>query len=115
MIIRRKQMESFTNQMRRQFEQRMGHHLRAKFPRETTSLDERTLEHLTISGIRRAERYGINFEDDIQRYLEYMMVLSHDFDTNPRTAWAGNILRRRDIDGAQKIDVIDSVYLFARS
>jgi hypothetical protein len=108
-------MELFSDYMRHQFEGRMTHHLRARFPDETRAFDEHSLHEVVIWGIRRAEGYGIDFEDDIRRYLEYMMVLSRDFDTNLQTAWAGDILRRRDVDGARKMTEIDNVYLFART
>lgn len=107
-------MEIFGDNMRRQFERRMTHHLRARFPKETMTLDERSLQDVVVSGIRQAEGYGIDFEEDVRRYLEYMMVLSPDFDADPHTAWAGAILRRDDIDGALKMDHIDNVYVFTR-
>ena len=114
MIIRRQQMEVFGDYMRRQFEWRMVHHLRARFPNETMLLDEDSLQDLVVSGIRQAEDYGIDVEEDIRRYLEYMMVLSRDFDTNPHTAWASDILRRGNIDGSRKMDEIDNAYVFTR-
>src|SRR5437764_719501 len=104
-------MEVLSEYMRRQFEDRMVKHFRANFTDQTRTVDEQSLRNLTICGIDRAEGYGIAFEDDIQRYLEYMMVLSQDFDTNPETSWAGDILRRGDTDGAQKMSRIDNVYL----
>ena len=115
MIIRREQMEVFGAHLRQQFEQRMTHHLRARFPDETRAFKEDALWEVVVAGIRQAERYGIDSEDDIRRYLEYMMVLAPDFDTNPRTAWAGEILRGCDVDGARKMEDIDNVYLFTRS
>ena len=39
------------------------------------------------------------------------MVLGEDFDTKPRTSWAGNILRSGG-DGARKMSRIDNAYLF---
>jgi hypothetical protein len=114
MMIRRDQMHVLGKYMRRQFEDRMTKHLRDNFPAETQALDDPNLRKLVVSGIGRAESYDIESEDDIQRYLEYVMVLSHDFDTNPKSSWARRILLRRDIDGTQKMSRIDNVYLFSR-
>lgn len=114
MVIGEQQMEAFSKYMRRQFEDRMVNHIRASFSDQTRQLDEQGLRKLVILGINRAEGYGIAFEDDIQRYLEYMMLLSQDFDTNPRSSWAGNILLDDGVDGAQKIARIDNAYLLSR-
>src|SRR5580693_5149435 len=97
--------------MRARFERSMLHHLRAGFPDQTQLLDDERLSNLVRAGIRRAESYGIEFKDDIQRYLEYMMMLSEDFDTNPRTSWAGNILRSGATAGDRKMSRIDNAYL----
>ena len=107
-------MEALSEHMGRQFEDRMVKHLRATFPEQTLPFDDNGLRNLIVGGIKRAEGYGIVFEDDIQRYLEYMMVLSQDFDTNPHTSWAGDILRGGDTDGAQKMTRIDNAYPFFR-
>ena len=106
-------MEILCDYMRRQFERRMTDHLRARFPSESMAFDEHSLQDLVVSGIRLAQGYGIDIEEDIRRYLEYMMVLSRDFDTSPRTAWAGDILRS-SIDSARKMAEIDKVYVFTR-
>ena len=107
-------MEAFSESMRRQFEDRMVKHLLSRFPDQTSSLDQQALRDLTQWGIDRAESYEIGFQDDIQRYLEYMMVLSTDFDTNSNTLWAGDILRNKFIEGSEKIRRIDNTYLFPR-
>ena len=87
--------------MRRQFEFLvLAGHLRSRFPE--CALDDETLHSVIVSGIARAESYEIEVEADLQRFLEYMMVLSLDFDTAPRSAWAGEILLRREIEGLRK-------------
>jgi hypothetical protein len=114
MLIRPEQMDVFADYMRREFVGRMMKQLRANFPDCTRTLDDQGLRILVERGIAAAERYGIAFEDDIQSYLEYMMLLSQDFDKNPNTSWAGDILRLRDTDGAEKMSRIDNLYLFSR-
>ena len=112
LIIRRRQLDALSRYMRRQFETRMAEHLRSRFPEVTDELDDEKLDRLIVSGIARAESYGIYFEADLQRFLEYMMVLSLDFDTASRSAWAGEILRRRELGGSEKISRIDNAYVF---
>jgi len=111
-VISQRQLDAFSLSMRHQFETRMVDHLRSGFPDNTYQMDERTLSTLVVSGLVRAESYGIEFEWDLQRFLEYMMVLSFDFDTAPGTAWAGEILRRHELSGSEKITRIDTAYVF---
>jgi hypothetical protein len=61
------------------------------------------LRLLIDAGIEKAEYYGITAEDDVQTFLEYMLTYSPDFDTDPETSWAGEILCRKDIVGALKM------------
>ncbi len=112
LIIRQQQLDAFSRYMRRQFETRMADHLRSRFPEATYQLDDGTLDRHIASGVARAESYGIEFEADLQRFLEYMMVLSWDFDTAPRSAWAGEILRRPELRGPEKMTRIDNAYIF---
>jgi hypothetical protein len=36
-----------------------------------------------------------------------MVMYGHKFDTNPDTAWAGEILHAKELDGTAKMDLID--------
>ena len=89
-------------------------HLRANFPDHKVTSDEPGLRSLIGTGVERAAGYDITYEDDVRRYLDYMLTLSPDFDTNPATSWAGQILRRKGASGAQKMQRIDNVYIFSR-
>jgi hypothetical protein len=113
MVIRRSQMGVFAEYMRDQFSVRMQKHLRTAFPEYTKALDEASLRELIASGIEKAAGYNFEFEDVIQRYLEYTILLSEDFDTDPATSWAGNILRDAD-SASRKMSRIDDAYLFSR-
>jgi hypothetical protein len=101
--IRKEQMQVFGEFMLQRFKDRMVRHLRTDF---LLQLEKMTVEQLRIlvdNGIKKAARYGINTEDDVQHFLEYMVVYSPDFDTNPETSWAGDILSRRDMEGVSKM------------
>jgi hypothetical protein len=114
MIIRKRQMETLSKQMRLQFEDRMVAHLRSNFPNHDLISDEEKLRLMIQGGMVRAARYDITFEDDIRRYLEYMLTLVPDFDVNPSASWAGEILRSNRIDGTNKMRRIDNVFVFSR-
>jgi hypothetical protein len=113
MIIRQQQMEMLSHQMQQQFENRMVAHLRMNFPSHHLTANEQSLRTLIRKGIERTKDYDVVFEDDIRRFLEYMVVISPDFDANPATSWAGDILRSKNATGVQKMRRIDNVYVFS--
>ena len=100
--------------MRQAFENRMVDRLRANFPDHGLTSDEPSLRSMIRQGIERAATYDVVYENDVARYLDYMLILSPDFDTNPETSWAGRILRRQGLTGAQRMRRIDDVFVFSR-
>lgn len=103
LTIRKEQMQVFEERMRRQFEDRMVKDLGTKFPDQTKTMAEDGLRSLIDAGIEKAKHYGITAEEDVQAFLEYMLIYSPDFDTDPETSWAGEILCREDIIGRLKM------------
>jgi len=63
--------------------------------------------------MEKGKSYGIEFENDIRRYLECMVVHGADFDEARGTAWAGAILGKTDLNGTEKMDEIANYELFA--
>ena len=112
LTIRREQMEAFSQHSLDQFEAAMIRHLRTRFPAQTEARLDPDLRRMIKDGIGRAAVYGITFENDVKRYLEYMVLYGPEFDQTPETAWAGDILRADDLDGTEKIDRIDEAELF---
>jgi hypothetical protein len=84
------------------------------FPDHELTSDEANLRSMIRKGISLAASYDVDFEDDIRHYLDYMVTLSPDFDTNPATSWAGKILRRNALTASQKLREIDNLYIFSR-
>lgn len=110
--IRKTQMKMLSEYTLRQFDHRMAVHLRTTFPKQTEDLPEAQLQVRIRTGVAQAAQYDVIIEDDVRRYLEYMTMYSVDFDTNPRSAWAGEILRMQNLSGGEKMDRIDEYDLF---
>ena len=107
LIIGKDQMEMFSKNMLIRFEDRMVAHLQTTFPDQMKDMSEPDLRVTIQAGIDSAAQYGVTTEDDVPRYLEYMVTYGSDFDTNPKTSWAGEILRTESIDGSVKMDLLD--------
>jgi hypothetical protein len=110
--IRETQMKTMSEYMLRQFENRMVVYLRTTFPKQTEALPEAELRVRIRTSVAQAAQYNVTAEDDVRRYLEYVIMYDTDFDTDPRSAWAGEILRTRDMSGGEKMDRIDEYDLF---
>ena len=98
--------------MLRRFEDRMISHLRSAFTEKTIGMEDKELRTIIQSGIKRAESYEVTDETDVERFLDCMVRHGHDFDTNPRTSWAGEILGRQGLSGTEKMNHIDEYELF---
>jgi hypothetical protein len=81
-------------------------HLKNTFPEKVGILDDEKIRQLVQSGMKRAESYDVIYENDIQPYLEYMVIYGPEFDSDPATAWAGDILRIENLHGSIKMQRI---------
>jgi len=107
LTIRKEQMDAFSQAMLKQFENQMVIHLNSNFPNETKEISEGELRTFIQEGIEQAEQYQITLEDDVRRYLEFIVMYGQNFDTNPDTAWTCEILHTKELDGTAKMDLID--------
>lgn len=106
--IRKEQMETLSAYMREQFEWRMVLHLREIFSERTKDLSDDRIRIVVQDGIRKAECYRIEYEDDIRRFIEYFVTYGTRLDVREETQWIGDILRRDDLSGTTKMNLIDS-------
>jgi len=113
-VLRKDQMEAFSVYMVRNFEKKMLHHLRETFKEQTAARDDASLLGAVQAGIKKSLKYGIEMEDDIRRYLEHMVIYGDEFDTDPKTSWAREILTLQNIDGTAKMNMIDDTSVFVQ-
>ena len=111
--VRREQMETFRTQRQARFVQRMMDYLRVTFPAQTENLTDDRLQATVQQGERKAQDYDIVYEDDIRRFLGYVVVYGLTLDSRPQTQWIADILHRHDIDGTVKMDFLDDYELRA--
>jgi hypothetical protein len=114
LAIRPEQMDALGDQSRKQFLQRMADFLRDKFSDRAKKTDNGQIDTFVERGVDKAETYGIEYEDDIRQFLEYLVIYGPDMDVQMETAWIGDILRRADIDGTYKMKLIDETELTLR-
>ncbi len=92
LTIRQAQMDVFSQVEVQKFEDWMVSHLKQFFFRECRSLGELQLRDLIQYGIKSAARHQITIERDVCKFIDLMIVLGRDFDTDGRNVWAHEIL-----------------------
>lgn len=97
------------------FVKRTVAYLSASFPAEVNAqgLDIAGLEVLTHEGVAGARYYNVVNETDVVRFVECMLLLGRRFDDDENYAWARETLRRTDLTGVAKMDLIDEYRIFA--
>jgi hypothetical protein len=96
LAVRPEQVSQLGLYERAQFIVAMFKLLTERFPDETADLSVDALMHSIDRGIDLASTYGIILEPDVARFLELIVGLGDDFDTDPDHRWIGEILQQRD-------------------
>ncbi|WP_157758954.1 hypothetical protein [Cystobacter fuscus] len=112
--IAKEQLQALATTVEQSFINRTVHQLREDFPSEIEAhgLQGPALEALVHRGVADATAFGITQGDDVRLYIECMLVLSPRFSNDPQLPWATEILRREDLSGTAKMDLIHDHLVF---
>jgi len=110
--LRQEQMEIFAEHQLQRDAKSMVQTLRLEYPDATNEYNNSDLIALVLEGIQRAQSYDLSDQGDVERFVGLMLEFGHDFDTNPETSWAGNILKDTEIEGDDKMQALDDHILF---
>lgn len=91
-VIREAQVRAFQREALRAFEDSMLQHLRRHFPAECEAAGEDALREDIRHGVERARAHGFVAKNHVCRYIDVMLHLGRDFDTDPALPWAAAIL-----------------------
>jgi len=108
LLIRKQQIELFEEVRSPEFEDYMVAHLKDFTPLHSASLREPGIRTLISVGIERARKYGFTWRGPVKFYIETMILLGVDFDTDPQYPLPGKILR--DVSIPDQTERADQVY-----
>ena len=91
--IRPAQMEVFQEAALLRFEDEMVGHLRQLAPQHCNAVGEEGLRQVIRTGLKRAASYGLTNRGPVRFYLDLMIMLGSDFDTDPQYPWAAVLLK----------------------
>jgi hypothetical protein len=113
-IIKNKQIEAMTMALVRRFTKEMVIDLRNQFPEkvENLKLDDTEFEEWVFQGLLKAKKYGLEYDDDIQLFLECMLFLSPNFDDDTKFPWANRIFKNKIMSGEEKMAEVSQYLSF---
>jgi len=101
-VIRKEQMQVFSQYQLHLFFDTMEQSLKKKYPEQTKDMVRADLRELIEEGVEEAKKYGIKDENDVSRYLEYLVMFGREFGLVPETKWADQFLNDPDLTGSEK-------------
>ncbi|HYZ87040.1 MAG TPA: hypothetical protein VE621_21675 [Bryobacteraceae bacterium] len=93
MVIRQEQVATLENAAQQRFEEEMYSHLSGFAPAHCAAIGENTLRKLISLGAERAATYGFTSRGPVRLFLELMIQLGTDFDSDPQLQWATQALQ----------------------
>lgn len=88
MVIRDRQFQVFRDAAQANAEKKLVEHCREFAPGMFKAAGEIGIRQGVRLGIERAQRYGFEDEPQIRFYVDMMLVLGSEFDTDPQFPWA---------------------------
>ena len=85
-------MKAFKLDALSKFEDKMVQHVRQFTPKHSEILGEDGVREVIQLGMDRAKSYDFTNQGPVSFYIELMLMLGSDFDTDTQYPWAGNIL-----------------------
>jgi hypothetical protein len=92
LVIREQQMDALSQVALDAFEDEMVAHLRQLAPQHCKAVGEKGLRQVVRTGFERANKYGLTNRGPVRFYLDLMIMLGSDFDTDPQYPWATDLL-----------------------
>jgi hypothetical protein len=108
LMIRAEQIKTFEQAAMRRFEDEMVAHLRQLAPQHCNAVGEEGLRQVIRTGYQRAIGYGYTNRGPVRLYLDLMIMLGSDFDTDPQYPWAADLLKDTNISG--QMDHAEQLY-----
>lgn len=112
LTIRKEQMDVLSQHMLNQFFDRMEEYLTERFSEQTKALENEQLRELIVQGVEDGEKYDVTDENDVKRFIEYLVEYGRDFGHSPETMWADQFLNNKELTGTEKMNEIDDYDLF---
>ncbi len=96
MVIRPEQMKALQAAAQVSFEAEALEHLRQAYPVAVKGVEEARLKQMISKGAERAGKHGFKARGPVRMFLDFLVILGHEFDQDPMFFWVSDILRDRE-------------------
>ena len=103
LIIRQAQMEALNKPFVAEFREHVSEYLHTYYAEKCKAMGPQGVEALIDQGIAKANRYGIEMEEEIFDLIEILFENGANFENTPDMAWAAEILSDSSASGNQRI------------
>jgi hypothetical protein len=94
--------------MRESFESDMVARLRDTYPAQASRHTDAALLAFVRAGIQRAETYRVDTVSDVERWIDLMVRMGPQFDSDPRWPEVLETLRQQEVDAQIRLDMIEA-------
>ena len=106
--IRKEQMRAMGRVEFRSFEKQMLKHVHLYFPKHIELLGEEGVLKLIRHGYERGKEYDFSTRHEVCLFIDFMIMLGSDFDSDPQLPWVTEILK--DESAYNPTERIDALY-----
>jgi len=111
LVIRTEQMRTLEEAQENRFVRYLAAHLRLTIGDNLKKLNDEDSLATARFCCKSAHRYGIEIEDDVRRFAEFVIKYGRGMDEDQRYPWIGQVLTREGISGADKMNILDHLEL----
>ena len=106
LTIRKEQMDALSSVMRERYVAKTVLHLRKLFPEETKKMPDTELRPLIEEGLNRARGYQVTSGREVTLFIDLMVGIGKNFETQPANAWIKGFLEDPELDQSEKMNLI---------
>lgn len=107
LIIRKEQLKALQEALIGPYIDSMISYLRSEVEEVVLDASDDELRDFIRHGVNRAAEYAIQDPYLVQQYILFMAWVGKDFDTDPKTSWAAEILNDAEIGAEDKIGELE--------
>ena len=106
LTIRKEQMDELAGVTHRRYVEKTVLHLRNLFSEQAAKQPDSELRALVEEGIVRAKKYHITDGRELTLFINLMIGLDRNFETQPANGWIRQLLEHPELQPDEKMDMI---------
>jgi hypothetical protein len=106
LVIRRVQLDAFSQKKKDRFVDRILEHLQSKYPESLENLSRQTIRERIHVGLKKARQYGFASKRDLSVFVSLMFTIAPNFD---QQSLIQECLTDEEVAGVNRLNLIMSI------